>query len=151
MKKAMNKRINFEDNIFILNGRIRMIRDLLILDTDPDLFLEKTIEDIDFIDKTLETLLENLIENKRLLERDVEFDNLSDLEWQFAQVLSDFLHSPGNISAAQFPVLKGKISMLRKRGQDRQKAMEKSRIQTEPSLSEPVVSSLELGELLKDF
>jgi hypothetical protein len=151
MEKAMNKRINFEDNIFILNGRIRMIRDLLILDTDPDLFLEKTIEDIDFIDKTLETLLENLIENKRLLERDVEFDNLSDLEWQFARVLSDFLDSPGNISAAQFPVLKGKISMLRKRGQDRQKVMENSRAQTEPSLSEPVVSSLELSELLKDF
>lgn len=151
MKKAMNKRINFEDNIFILNGRIRMIRDLLVLDTDPDLFLEKTIEDIDFIDKTLEALLENLSENKRLLERDVEFDNLSDLEWQFTQVLSDFLDSSGNISAAQFPVLKGKISILRKRSQDRQKAGENSRAQAEPSLSEPVVSSLELSELLKDF
>ena len=128
-----------------------MIRDLLVLDTDPDLFLEKTIEDIDFIDKTLEALLENLSENKRLLERDVEFDNLSDLEWQFTQVLSDFLDSSGNISAAQFPVLKGKISILRKRSQDRQKAGENSRAQAEPSLSEPVVSSLELSELLKDF
>jgi hypothetical protein len=147
----MNKRINFEDNIFILNGRIRIIRDLLILDTDPDLFLEKTVEDIDFIDRTLDALLENLIENKRLLERDAEFDNLSDLEWQFTRVLSDFLDNSGNISAARFPILKGKISLLRKRSQDRQKAMDSSRIQGESSLSEPVVSSLELSELLKAF
>jgi hypothetical protein len=147
----MNKRINFEDNIFILNGQIRMIRDLLILDTDPDLFLEKTIGDIDFIDKTLEALLGNLIENKRLLERDAEFDNLADLEWQFTQVLSDFLDSSGNISAAQFPILKGKITVLRKRSQERQRAMENSRNQAEPLLSEPVVSSLELSELLKEF
>jgi hypothetical protein len=151
MKQAMNKRINFEDNIFILNGRIRMIQDLLVLDTDPDLFLEKTIEDIDFINKTLDALLENLIENKRLLERDAEFDNLSDLEWQFTQVLGDFLDNSGNISAAQFPMLKGKITMLRKRSQERQKAIENTRTQAEPSLSEPVVSSLELSELLKDF
>jgi hypothetical protein len=147
----MNKRINFEDNIFILNGRIRMIRDLLVLDTDPDLFLEKTIEDIDFIDKTLDALLGNLIENKRLLERDAEFDNLSDLEWQFGRVLGDFLDNPGTISAAQFPILKGKIVMLRKRSQDRLKAAENSRFQGEPALSEPVVSSLELSELLKEL
>jgi hypothetical protein len=147
----MNKRINFEDNIFILNGQIRMIRDLLILDTDPDLFLEKTIADIEFIDKTLDALLENLVENKRLLERDAEFDNLADLEWQFTRVLSDFLDNPGNISAAQFPILKGKIVLFRKRSQDRQRAMENSRNQAEPLLSEPVVSSLELSELLKAF
>jgi hypothetical protein len=147
----MNKRINFEDNIFILNGQIRMIRNLLILDTDPDLFLEKTIEDIEFIDKTLEALLENLSENKRLLERDAEFDNLADLEWQFTRILSDFLDSSGNISAARFPILKGKIALLRKRSQERQKDMEISRNQAEPLLSEPVVSSLELSELLKEF
>jgi uncharacterized iron-regulated protein len=147
----MNKRINFEDNIFILNGQIRMIRNLLILDADPDLFLEKTIEDIDFVNKTMDALLENLIENKRLLERDAAFDNLADLEWQFTRILSDFLDSPGNISAAQFPILKGKIAMLRKRSQERQRAMENSRNQADPLLSEPVVSSLELSELLKDF
>jgi hypothetical protein len=147
----MNKRINFEDNIFILNVRIRMIRDILVLDTDPDLFLEKTMEDIDFINNTLEALLGNLIENKRLLERDTEFDNLSDLEWQFSQVLAEFLNGAGNISAAQFPMLKGKITMLRKYSQERKKAMEDARSPAESSAAEPVVSSLELSELLKDF
>jgi hypothetical protein len=147
----MNKRINFEDNIFILNVRIRMIRDILVLDTDPDLFLEKTMEDIDFINNTLEALLGNLIESKRLLERDTEFDNLSDLEWQFSQALAEFLNGSGNISAAQFPMLKGKIAMLRKYSQDRKKAMEDARSPAESPAAEPVVSSLELSELLKDF
>jgi hypothetical protein len=147
----MNKRINFEDNIFILNVRIRMIRDILVLDADPDLFLEKTMEDIDFINNTLEALLGNLIENKRLLERDTEFDNLSDLEWQFSQVLAEFLNGGGNISAVQFPMLKGKITMLRKYSQDRKKAMEDARSPAESPAAEPVVSSLELSELLKDF
>jgi hypothetical protein len=49
----MHKHINFEDNIFVLNTRIRMIRDSLILDTDPELFLEKTVDDTNFIDLTL--------------------------------------------------------------------------------------------------
>jgi hypothetical protein len=147
----MNKRINFEDNIFILHTRIRMIRDLLALDTDPDLFLEKTIDDINFIDKVLETLLGNLMENKRLLERDKAFDDLSDLEWQFSQALSEFFNSPGNISAAQFPILKEKVSHLRDRSTGRRKTMDESRSISESSVTEPVVSSVELSELLKDF
>jgi hypothetical protein len=147
----MNKRINFEDNIFILNVRIRMIRDILVLDTDPDLFLEKTVEDLDFINNTLEALLGNLIENKRLLERDTEFDNLADLEWQFSQTLAEFLNGGGNISAAQFPMLKGKIAMLKTYSQNRKRAMDEARSPAESPAAEPVVSSLELSELLKDF
>jgi hypothetical protein len=147
----MNKHINFEDNIFILYARIRMIRDLFALDTDPDLFLEKTIDDINFINKALETLLGNLIENRRLLERDKAFDDLSDLEWQFSQALSEFFNSSGNISAAQFPILKEKISPLRSRSIERRKTIDESRGLSESSVTEPVVSSAELSELLKDF
>jgi hypothetical protein len=147
----MNKRINFEDNIFILHARSRMIRDLLTLDTDPDLFLEKTIDDINFIDSTLETLLGNLVENKRLLERDKAFDNLSDLEWQFSRTLSEFFSGSGTISAAQLPILKEKISLLRNHSDRRRKTMEESKSLSESSVTEPVVSSVELSELLKGF
>jgi hypothetical protein len=147
----MNKRINFEDNIFILYTRLRMIRDLLALDTDPDLFLEKTIDDINFIDTTLDILLRNLIENKRLLERDKAFDDLSDLEWQFSQALSEFFNSSGNISAAQFPILKENIGLLRDHSLGRRKIIDESKSLSESSVTEPVVSSMELSELLKDF
>jgi hypothetical protein len=147
----MNKRINFEDNIFILLTRIRMIRDLLALDTDPDLFLEKTIDDINFIDLTLETLLGNLVENKRLLERKKAVDDLADLEWHFFQALTEFFNSAGNISAARFPILRENIGRLRDRSTGRKKTMDESGGLAEISATEPVVSSVELGELLKDF
>ncbi|GHV91499.1 hypothetical protein AGMMS50268_20020 [Spirochaetia bacterium] len=147
----MNKRINFEDNIFILGIRIRMIRDLLVLDTDPELFLAKTIEDVDFIDHTLEDLLKNLIENERLLERNEAFDSIYDLEWDFSQALSDFFNGSGNISAAQFPMLREKLQLLRSRSQERRKSIDSSRGPELAGTLENVVSSDEMSALLKDF
>jgi hypothetical protein len=84
----MNKHINFEDNIFILNARIRLIHDTLTIEADPGFFLKKTVDDLEFISGVLDALLANLIENVRLIERAGEFNNLSDLEWQFDQLLT---------------------------------------------------------------
>jgi len=53
---AMNKRINFEDTIFILNVRIRMIRDLMRLDTDSNIFYRETMGDLEFISSVLDIL-----------------------------------------------------------------------------------------------
>jgi hypothetical protein len=145
----MNKRINFEDNIFVLNTRIRMIRDLLILDTDPELFLEKTMEDMGFIDATLAFLLESLLKNERLIERDEQFYNLSETERQFSGVLSEILEGAGSISAVQFPVIRDKTAVLRNNSLERQKNIENSVSQGNKSSSEPVVSSDELSALLK--
>ncbi|GHV52605.1 hypothetical protein AGMMS49579_10130 [Spirochaetia bacterium] len=147
----MNKRINFEDNIFILNARTRVIRDLLILDTDPELFLEKTIEDIDFIDHTLEIILKNLVENERLLERNEAFDSIFDLEWKFSQALSDFFNNEGNISAAQSPVFQEKIQLLQNRSLERRKTIDGTRGPVEAAAMGNAVSSDELNELLKGF
>lgn len=147
--KAMNKRINFEDNLFVLAMRIQMIRDLLALDADPDLFLEKTMEDIDFIDNTLEMLLRELLENSRLLERDEAFENLSELEWRFDQVLGAVYSGGGSISAASYPMLRERISLVRDHSMERRKTADGS-LSGLPS-AEPLVSADELGELLKDM
>jgi hypothetical protein len=146
----MTKHINFEDNIFILNVRVRMIRDLLALDADPGLFLDKTIDDVEFIDYTLEALLTILMGNSRLLERDEELDNLSSLEWQFSRVLSEFFSGTGTISAVRLPVIREKIMLLRNRSAERRKIIEKDR-NDGGKTAEPLVSSDELSELLKDF
>jgi hypothetical protein len=147
----MNKRINFEDNIFILNARTRMIRDLLILDTDLELFLEKTIEDIDFIDHTLEIILNNIVENERLLDRNEAFDSIFDLEWEFSQALSDLFNNEGNISAVQLPTLREKIQLLRDRSLERRKAIEAKRGPVEAAAMGNAVSCDEMNELLKGF
>ncbi|MDR1105845.1 MAG: hypothetical protein LBL44_05770 [Treponema sp.] len=144
----MNKRINFEDNLFALAMRIQMIRDLFALDADPGLFLEKTMDDIDFIDYTLGVLLRELTENSRLLERDEAFENLSELEWRFDQALGEMC-SGGGIPAASYPMLRERIALVKSRSAERRKTADAS-LSPSPS-SEPLVSVDELSELLKDM
>ncbi|MDR0569590.1 MAG: hypothetical protein LBG87_10350 [Spirochaetaceae bacterium] len=147
----MNKHINFEDNIFILNVRVRMIQDLLLLEADPELFLKKTMDDIDFIDDALGMLLDDLLENIHLIERNELFDNLSMIEAEFSGALSLFLNGSGTISAVRFPALREKIIFLQTHSLTRKKTIDDSRKQTDGSVLEPLVSSAELNELLKEY
>jgi hypothetical protein len=147
----MHKRVNFEDNIFIITTRIRLIRDLLILDTDPELFLEKTMDDIAFVDHALDMLLGNFMANGRLMDRNETFENLADLEFQFTQVLSVLQNGSGNISALNFPLIGEKIQILRNRSQERQKTIGENKGAGEDTVPEGAVSPDELSELLRDF
>jgi hypothetical protein len=151
MEAVMHKRVNFEDNIFIIAARMRIIRDLLILDTDPELFLEKTMDDIAFADHTLDMLLGNLMANQRLLDRNETFENLADLESQLTQVLSVLQNGSGNISALNFPLIREKVRALQSRSQERQKTIEENKTHEEETILEGAVSSDELNELLRDF
>ncbi|MDR1566687.1 MAG: hypothetical protein LBS48_05330 [Treponema sp.] len=144
----MNKRINFEDNIYATLGRIRMIRDLLALEADPELFLDKTLEDIDFIDSTLRILLSGLLENQYLIEREELLSHISELEWQFSQILGNFLNTQGNI-AAQEPSLRDRIAILRTRSLERRRTAENAGAAAGSIPEEPVVSSDEISELLR--
>jgi hypothetical protein len=147
----MNKQINFGDAIFILNTRIRMIRDMLILDADPDFFLDATLSDLEFIDTVLGELLKGLIENIHLIDRNGQFHNLHETERQFIGVLWDLANGPGALSVASFPALQEKVGLIREHSLERQQVIEQSfSIDKGPS-SEPVVSSDELNELLRDF
>jgi hypothetical protein len=147
----MNKRINFEDNVFILEQQIRIIRDVLALDPDPDLFLDKTMYDLGFIDSTLGILLGNLIENTRLIEREDAFDSLQHLESLFGRILAELLNGTQTLSAEMFPAIRDKITLFRSGSAERIKLIDKNAGTHVQSSSDPVVSSLELAELLKDF
>jgi hypothetical protein len=147
----MDKRVNLQDNIFILNSRLKVLRDTLILELDPALFMEKTIEDTEFLDRALETLLEYLQTHERLFERDEVLDYLSDLEWDFSRFLTDLSGSPGNISAVLYPALQERIGLLRARGAARLKIIGEGRKLVAVPSTESAVSSDELNELLKDF
>ena len=146
--KGMNKHTNFEDNIFVLNIQIRMIQDLLILDTDPELFLNKTMDDLDFINSTLNTLLSNLKENFRLIERDKQFYNLTETERQFCEVLNELENGDGNISAVQYPDLRERIGSLSDSSQNRQSSIKELIVNAKGLVTEPVVGYDELNELL---
>jgi len=66
----MNKRINFEDTIFLISVRIRMIRDLMRLDTDPSIFYSQTMGDLEFIGSVMDTLAVKFLENIKFLDRE---------------------------------------------------------------------------------
>jgi hypothetical protein len=144
----MNKQINFEDTIFILNVRIRMIRDLLRLDTDTGLFLRQTIGDLEFISSVLEVLTEKFIANIKFLDREIEADNLSDIEWQFSQILNEISNSSSPFSTSNFPETKNWIDKFRKDSIKRQKQINESYVPIEHIMTEPVVSHAELNGLL---
>jgi hypothetical protein len=145
---SMNKRINFEDTIFILNIRIRMIRDLLRLDTDETLFYPQTMKDIEFINSVLEMLSEKFLANLKFLDRETEADNLLDAEWQFNQLLNDISSNSSPFSGDRFPELQTLIEKLRKDNLKRRKQVEDSSVPSGQSTSEPVVSNAELNGLL---
>ena len=144
----MNKRINFEDTIFILNVRIRMIRDLLQLDTDAGFFLNQTMTDLEFIGSVLEMLTEKFVSNIKFLDRETEADNLSDAEWQFSQLLNEISNNSSLFSPSVFPEIQPLTDKLKKDSRKRQKQIEESCVPTGQSVKEPVVSHAELNGLL---
>jgi len=145
----MNKRINFEDTIFILNTRIRMIHDLLRLDFDTAVFYNQTMGDLEFISTVLDTLTEKFLENLKFLDRETEADNLLDAEWQLSQLLNVVSNSSSPFNINRFPEAQAWINKLKKDSQRRQKQIEDSyEPNTEYSSAEPVVSHAELNGLL---
>jgi hypothetical protein len=148
----MNKRINFEDNIFILNTHVRAVRDLLLLDADPDFFLEKTLDDLEFIDNTLSILLDNLIGNKRYIGREEQFHNLLETDRFLSDVLQTLFSGDGTVSVNKFPVIRDRITLIWNHNLDRSKIIESlSFAEAELTPTEPLVSHDELSELLKDM
>jgi len=144
----MNKRINFEDTLFILNVRVRMIRDLMQLDTDAEVFYRQTMGDIEFISACLDILTEKFVANLKFLDRETEADNILDTEWQFGQLLNEISSNSSPFTPSLFPEMPTLIGKLRTDSIKRKKQVEDSYVPTEQSLSEPVVSHAELNGLL---
>jgi hypothetical protein len=145
----MNKRVNFEDNVFILMMRLRVIRDTITLDADPELFLEKILDDISFSDHVLRILLGYLRENERLIAREEFLEHFTELEWQFSQVMGELLNHDGNIPIRELPTIQDKIIAFRNSSQERRLAAEKLSRSSNIRSEDPLVSSDELSELLK--
>ena len=147
----MNKQDYFEDNLYLIQIRIRIIQDTLILNADPGLFLEKALEDIDFIDKILANYLYKLQANRQRIDRDGLLDHLTELERQFSKALYDSTEGSGSISAREIPDLKDRLSALHKACLERRETLQSLGSAMEGYQVEPVISSDEFNELLKDF
>jgi hypothetical protein len=147
---TMDRHMNIEDNMFVFNVRIRMIQDLLLLDTDADLFLNKTLEDLEFIDLGLTSLLSVLKTNVRLIERDEQLFNLSESERLLSELLMELIHGDGTISAVKYPAIREKASAIKTRSMERRRNIGEMMTESKAFTLEPVVSYDELHELLSN-
>lgn len=89
----MATRVNYDDNLFYVMTLTRALRSGLQLDIDPDYFRDKVVEDIFFIDRTLEQIYEALRTNTFLINRRDHLRELMRAKRGFADTLDEVLAS----------------------------------------------------------
>lgn len=136
----------FENSIFILNARMKMLGDMTQLETEIPLFLNQTKTDLEFIASTLEKLMEKFITSAKTPNIAQEADYLSDAEWQFGQLLNKL--SNNTCPFAHFPDVISLCAKLREESAKREKHIETVYIPSERTVIEPVVSQEEIHGLL---
>ncbi len=145
----MAKKIHFEDDIFYINVRIRALEDMGTVDVDPDLFLEHTIDELDFLEKILQNLQQLLINNEKFFERDEQLENLVETEQRFSLLLTQLQNTSHGMGAALAPVGE-KISDLRARSRERRMMVQGVIDTVGDRVDDPLmVSPMEINELLK--
>ncbi|MDR0494900.1 MAG: hypothetical protein LBG95_04655 [Treponema sp.] len=105
--------------------------------------------DLAFIDSVLEALVQAFLKNSEQHNKvNGESEYISDAEWQFSQLLTEFSLESSPFSARFFPETMQKVTVLRNSCNARRKAIEGTVLPTEIAHAEPVVSSVELSSLL---
>ena len=125
-----------------------MIRDTLHLNPSPELFLEKSIDDLAFVNGALELLVKTITENSDQYSGNGESEYISDTEWQFNQVLTEFILESSPFSAHALPETMQQVAVMRASSETRRKIIEGTGQPLEIAQSEPVVTSAELNGLL---
>lgn len=87
----MATRVNYEDNLFFIMSLTRTLRSGLQLEIDPDYFREKLVEDIFFLDRTLEQIYEALRTNTFLINRRDHLRELMRAKRTFADMLDELV------------------------------------------------------------
>ncbi len=144
----MTTRVNYDDNIFFLQAMIKTLDNGVQLTIDGDLFRDKFIEDVFFIDSTLSRILTQLRESRRLIRRTEYLRALMRAESLFVDLLNKCLDETLPFAAE----LEGVVSKLRTTRNAHQRALDDVRsILHEQSYVEPeedVVSQEEFRSLL---
>jgi hypothetical protein len=125
---------------------------MLILDADPDIFLERTLDDLDFIGSTLALLNERLAENEQLISWDEMLHNLDETYERFLELLSDMLRGKGCFNADSYPFIRERLYALAEYGADGQKRLKGLRPASGTSTNNArLVGADELTALLDDI
>jgi hypothetical protein len=83
----MTRRINYEDDIFTLALQVRWLQDALKLDIDPEMFRDRLLGDLGWIESTIGALYRSLRESSLYVKRQEHLKELQKLKRAFAEAL----------------------------------------------------------------
>ncbi len=147
----MAQKIHYEDNLFFLNLLVKTLRDGMTLDIDHDLFLDKVIEDIFFVDSLLVRLYASVRENIHMLRRIEYLRTISRAKKGFSDFLDAVLREELPFAAslgAFFPKLRSSRDEHLRDVMDIQSFLVSERL--EPPDEEEIISQEEYRFLLHD-
>ena len=99
----MAKRISYDDNLFFIGEKVRILTDCLDLDIDATIFLDKIVDEILFIENALSSIYQSLMENDLLLERPDHLHSLMRAKGRFAHLLESLARADLTFSAHVVP------------------------------------------------
>ncbi len=86
-------KINYEDDIFLLQTMIKTLKAAIQLEVDAELFRDRMVEDIHFIHTTVQKLYRTLQENPHLMRRDEYLRAILQTKISFVEVLHACLNA----------------------------------------------------------
>ena len=99
----MAEKLYYDDNIFFLNQIVSNLEDAIRLDIDSDLFLDKFVEDIMFVESILGRLYISLMENDLLLRRTEHLKRIMRSKHLFVELLSNIMSSDSSLAKNLIP------------------------------------------------
>ncbi|MBT3271529.1 MAG: hypothetical protein HN368_00120 [Spirochaetales bacterium] len=99
----MAEKLYYDDNIFYLNEIITTIDDAVQLDIDSDLFSDKMVDDILFVESTLARLYGSLSENELLIRRTEHLRRILRSKQKFTELLEGIVQQRVTIASELVP------------------------------------------------
>jgi hypothetical protein len=95
----MTRKINYEDDIFTLALQVRCLQDTLKLEVDPELFKDRILADIGWLDATIGKLFGSLRESSLYVKRQEHLKELQKLKRAFAEALDAIVERRAALAA----------------------------------------------------
>jgi hypothetical protein len=141
-------KIHYEDNLFFLHSILRTIESGLRLDIDPELFRDKILEDVLFVDLMILRIYASLRENDYLIQRTAYLRSLRRTVTAFMTFLDHILSTPA-IFEGSLERFREKLESAHKEHDLVHREIETLLERSEPNEeTETIVSSEEYGFLL---
>lgn len=96
----MTRRINYEDDIFTIALQVRCLQDTLKLEVDADLFRDRVLGDIQWIDSVTARLYQSLKDSSYYVKRQEHLKELAKLKRAFIDALDSLVNRRAPLSSS---------------------------------------------------